>query len=38
MLEKMEDEEDIRDAERAMKRIKKEGGKPLDELKQELDL
>ena len=37
-LQKIEDEDDIRDAELAMKRIKKDGGIPLSKMKKELGL
>ncbi len=38
ILQRLEDEEDIRDAEAAMERIKKEGGIPLEKVKKELGL
>lgn len=38
ILQKLEDEEDIRDAEAAMERIKKDGGVPIEEVKKELGL
>jgi len=38
LLQRIEDEEDLLDAESAMERIKKEGGTPLEQLKKELSL